>query len=148
MATPYPPLPVIDFDAPPPGAPEPSSAPTGAETSRCDVCDEPIAGEPAGEGVYLWSRGGELVYEPAPLCEQCALAVHATALADLESDDEEEGLAAAGACVAPRVAHLSGNDATGDGLARRARHLVRARASLLIMVRPGRCGREAARGPR
>lgn len=97
MATPYPPLPIIDFDAPPPGAPSDddlgpaSPAALGPDALRCDACEAPIAGEPAGEGVYLWSRGGELIYEPAPLCERCAFAINASALADLGPDEEEEG---------------------------------------------------------
>lgn len=99
MATPYPPLPIVDFSAPPPRADadaafdpaSPSPTSTTAETVLCDSCDTPIVGEPAGEGVYLWSRGGELIYEPAPLCERCALALNASALADLGPEEEEEG---------------------------------------------------------
>ncbi|HEU4409196.1 MAG TPA: hypothetical protein VFS43_28315 [Polyangiaceae bacterium] len=87
MATPYPPYFLVDPDAPPPGSGAPCAPPP---ETRCDACDTPIEGEPAGEGVYLWSRGGELVYEPAPLCEGCALAVSASANADA-GDEEEEG---------------------------------------------------------
>lgn len=91
MATPYPPLLISDPNAPPPGAEGPCIDPT-AETTRCDACDAPITGEPAGEGLYLWSRGGELIYEPAPLCENCALAVSASANADAGAEEEEDGL--------------------------------------------------------
>ncbi len=89
MATPYPPLPVFDFSGPPPGAAAPSDRPAPAEAPRCDACDTPIEGEPAGEGVYLWSRGGELIYEPAPLCEGCAIALNASALAEFGPEEEE-----------------------------------------------------------
>jgi hypothetical protein len=87
MATPYPPFLIIDPDAPPPAA----EAPRDGAATLCDACDTPIEGEPAGEGLYLWSRGGELIYEPAPLCEGCALAVNASANADAGAEEEEEG---------------------------------------------------------
>jgi hypothetical protein len=90
MATPYPPLPIFDLNAPPVGAEMPADGQaSGAASVRCDVCDEPIAGEPAGEGLYLWSRGGELIYEPAPLCEGCALAVNVRAGSDADIEEEE-----------------------------------------------------------
>jgi hypothetical protein len=60
-------------------------------TPRCDVCDRLIPGPPAGEGVYLWARGDEARYEPAPLCDTCATAIGIAALRRFEEDEEEGG---------------------------------------------------------
>jgi hypothetical protein len=58
----------------------------------CDVCDEPIEGEPAGSGLYVWSRGEDAprIEEP-PLCEACATAIGVTALRTWDDEEEEEG---------------------------------------------------------
>lgn len=58
----------------------------------CDACDQPIEGEPAGSGLYFWSRGEEepRIEEP-PLCESCATAIGVTALRLWDSEEEEEG---------------------------------------------------------
>ncbi|MCS6901580.1 MAG: hypothetical protein RMJ98_18240 [Myxococcales bacterium] len=57
---------------------------------RCDVCDQLIPGPPAGEGLYLWTRGDERRYEPAPLCEECATAIGIASLRRM-AEEEEEG---------------------------------------------------------
>jgi hypothetical protein len=56
---------------------------------RCDVCDEAIAGEPAGRGLYMWARGGELHFEEPALCSQCAVAIGVTALSTWSVEEEE-----------------------------------------------------------
>lgn len=58
----------------------------------CDACDRPIEGEPAGSGLYLWSRGDDdLRFEEPPLCESCATAIGVTALRLWDSEEEEDG---------------------------------------------------------
>jgi hypothetical protein len=57
---------------------------------ECDACGGVIAGEPAGKGLYIWTRGEEVRYEEPPLCARCATAIGITALA-LFSMEEEEG---------------------------------------------------------
>ena len=56
----------------------------------CDACGEPIVGEPAGLGVYLWTRGDEVRSEDAPLCAACATAIGMTALGVIEDDGADE----------------------------------------------------------
>jgi hypothetical protein len=59
---------------------------------RCDACDGEIEGEPAGSGLYLWTRGDDDVrFEEPPLCEGCATAIGTTALRRWDEEDEEEG---------------------------------------------------------
>jgi hypothetical protein len=62
------------------------------EPVRCDACDQPIEGEPAGHGLYFWSRGEDAprVEEP-PLCQNCATAIGLTALRVWDTEEEEEG---------------------------------------------------------
>jgi hypothetical protein len=55
----------------------------------CEACDAPIDGEPAGSGLYFWSRDGELRFEEPALCEDCGFAIVATALRRFEIDEEE-----------------------------------------------------------
>jgi hypothetical protein len=55
----------------------------------CDACDEPIVGEPAGSGLYLWTRGDEIRFEEPPLCASCATAIGVTALAQWSVEEEE-----------------------------------------------------------
>lgn len=57
---------------------------------RCDACDEIIEGEPAGSGLYMWTRGDEVRFEEPPLCAKCATAIGVTALS-LWNAEEEEG---------------------------------------------------------
>jgi hypothetical protein len=58
----------------------------------CDACDQPIEGEPAGSGLYLWSRGeDDPRFEEPPLCEACATAIGITALRLWDTEEEEEG---------------------------------------------------------
>jgi len=56
---------------------------------RCDVCDEPIDGEPTGRGLYMWTRGDEVRFEEPALCPQCATAIGVTALAAWTVEEEE-----------------------------------------------------------
>jgi hypothetical protein len=78
------------------------------EPPTCDVCGAPIPAEddgdldenadvsadankwaPAGRGLYVWSRGGETVYEEPPLCGSCSTAIGMSALARWEIEEEE-----------------------------------------------------------
>jgi hypothetical protein len=67
------------------------------EAPRCDVCGEPVVSAddddegvaPTGRGVYLWSRGGERVYEQVPLCGSCSTAIGVSALMRWEIEEEE-----------------------------------------------------------
>ena len=56
----------------------------------CHACDTLIEGEPAGSGLYVFVRGGEVHYEEPPLCERCSLAIGVTALVRW-AEEEEEG---------------------------------------------------------
>lgn len=57
----------------------------------CDVCGRAFVGEPAGSGLYIWARAGEIRYEEPPLCEECAEKVTLGALLAWEREEEEEG---------------------------------------------------------
>jgi hypothetical protein len=57
----------------------------------CDACGEPIVGDPAGSGLYVWVRSGELRYEEPPLCEACAVAIGLSAQLHVDDEDDEEG---------------------------------------------------------
>lgn len=59
------------------------------ELLRCDACDGPIEGEPAGRGLLLFPRGDEVLREEPPLCERCALAIGMTALMRWEMEEED-----------------------------------------------------------
>ncbi len=65
-------------------------AESGATELRCDQCDELIEGEPAGRGLYIWTRGGEARFEEPALCDRCATGIGVTALA-VWSVEEDEG---------------------------------------------------------
>jgi hypothetical protein len=54
----------------------------------CDVCDKRIEGEPAGSGLYVWTRGDEVRYEEPPLCDKCANAIGLAALASWELEED------------------------------------------------------------
>ena len=56
---------------------------------RCDACNEPIEGEPAGRGLYMWTRGDEVRFEEPALCDRCATAIGVTALAAWSVEEEE-----------------------------------------------------------
>jgi len=56
---------------------------------RCDACSELIEGEPAGRGLYVWTRGDEVRYEEPPLCARCATAIGITALTTWSVEEEE-----------------------------------------------------------
>ena len=64
------------------------SAAVAAEV-RCDVCDVAIEGEPAGRGLYMWTRGDEVRFEEPALCGDCATAIGVTALAQWDMEEEE-----------------------------------------------------------
>lgn len=73
-----------------------ASAPPAAGTRHgsryeCDGCGQWFDGEPAGAGLFLWTRGEEVRYEEPPLCETCASEITVGALVKWESEDEEEG---------------------------------------------------------
>ena len=61
----------------------------GAKELRCDACDSPIEGEPAGRGLYMWTRGEEVRFEEPALCADCATAIGVTALAQWDIEEEE-----------------------------------------------------------
>ncbi|MGK4007717.1 hypothetical protein WMF31_34185 [Sorangium sp. So ce1036] len=64
-------------------------AASGSTELRCDVCDSAIDGEPAGRGLYMWSRGDELRFEEPALCGGCAVAIGMTALSAWNAEEEE-----------------------------------------------------------
>jgi predicted RNA-binding Zn-ribbon protein involved in translation (DUF1610 family) len=57
----------------------------------CDACGKWFEGEPAGAGLFLWTRGDEVRYEEPPLCETCATEITVGALLKWEAEGEEEG---------------------------------------------------------
>ena len=57
----------------------------------CDMCGEHFEGEPAGSGLFLWTRGEERRIEEPPLCETCAQNVTLDALTRWDVEEEEEG---------------------------------------------------------
>ena len=87
------PPPLVSRDRPPP---QPQDVPESAESRpvrgyECDCCGERFDGEPAGSGLFIWSRGEEIRYEEPPLCESCASKVTLGALLRWEDEEEEEG---------------------------------------------------------
>jgi hypothetical protein len=68
---------------PPAAAPDPGY--------ECDMCGQHFEGEPAGSGLFLWTRGDELRFEEPPLCEACAQNVTLDALTRWVVEEEEEG---------------------------------------------------------
>lgn len=61
----------------------------GSTELRCDVCDDVIEGEPAGRGLYMWTRGDEIRFEEPVLCARCSTAIGVTALAAWNVEEEE-----------------------------------------------------------
>jgi hypothetical protein len=45
------------------------------KSSQCDICGEQFEGEPAGRGLYLWTRGDEVRFEEPVLCPKCSPAI-------------------------------------------------------------------------
>jgi hypothetical protein len=60
------------------------------EALRCDACGKTIEGEPAGVGLYVWTRGDEVRYEEPPLCSQCANAIGLAAVAQWDIGEDED----------------------------------------------------------
>ncbi|WP_155798405.1 hypothetical protein [Sorangium cellulosum] len=79
----------ISIDAVADNALRARQATSGATELRCDVCDTAIEGEPAGRGLYMWSRGEELRFEEPALCGGCAVAIGMTALSAWNVEEEE-----------------------------------------------------------
>jgi hypothetical protein len=79
MASRFPPIPTIPVDVD-----------TKPETFECDSCGKRIEGEPAGHGLYVWTRGEEVRYEEPPLCQACANAIGLAALAQWELEEDGE----------------------------------------------------------
>ena len=84
--------------SPPPTAltaPSASSAGQGPQQGQgkvfeCDACGKSVEGEPAGCGLYVWTRGDETRYEEPPLCASCANAIGLAALAQWELEEDGE----------------------------------------------------------
>ena len=74
----------------PPLSPVSLDVDTKPDCFECDSCSKRIEGQPAGHGLYLWTRGEEVRYEEPPLCANCANAIGLAALAlwELEEDGE------------------------------------------------------------
>lgn len=68
----------------------PDTKPNVAETFECDACGKIVEGEPAGHGLYVWTRGDETRYEEPPLCSSCANAIGLAALAQWELEEDGE----------------------------------------------------------
>jgi len=50
-------------------------APEEQTARECDICGQPIEGEPAGAGLLVWSREGEVRADEPPLCACCATVI-------------------------------------------------------------------------
>jgi hypothetical protein len=57
----------------------------------CDGCGQHFDGEPAGSGLFMWTRGDEVRFEEPPLCQECAQNVTLDALTRWGVEEEEEG---------------------------------------------------------
>jgi hypothetical protein len=82
------PKPIIHAFHTPDVQPAAAPSPPGFE---CDMCGQHFDCEPAGSGLFLWTRGDELRIEEPPLCELCAQNVTLDALTRFEVEEEEEG---------------------------------------------------------
>jgi hypothetical protein len=78
---------IVELNEPETVAP-PAAEPSGFE---CDMCGQHFDGEPAGAGLFMWTRGDEVRFEEPPLCEGCAENVTLDALTRFEVEEEEEG---------------------------------------------------------
>jgi hypothetical protein len=65
--------------------------PVPAPGYDCDSCGQHFEGEPAGSGLFMWTRGDEVRFEEPPLCEECAQNVTLDALTRWDVEEEEEG---------------------------------------------------------
>ena len=72
--------------------------PRAPGAGRCDVCAESIPDDdddvfagtaPAGSGLFLSIRGGEVHYDEPPLCASCGTAIGVMALAQWDIEEEE-----------------------------------------------------------
>ena len=64
----------------------------GSDEPRCDACGAPLADEDEElrtSGLYVWVRGGRVVYEEPPLCVACGTAISMSAMARWEIEEEE-----------------------------------------------------------
>lgn len=62
----------------------------GSTGLHCDMCGDPIEGEPAGHGLLLWRRGDDMRLDEEPaLCVRCSTAIGVTALAAWNVEEEE-----------------------------------------------------------
>jgi hypothetical protein len=77
---------IHEFDTP-----DVAPAPPPAQSFECDMCGQTFDGEPAGSGLFLWTRGEEVRFEEPPLCQDCAENVTLDALTRWEVEEEEEG---------------------------------------------------------
>jgi hypothetical protein len=63
------------------------------EEPACDVCGTKVdladEDDTLGSGLYIWSRGGNVVYDEPPLCASCGTAISLRALARWEIEEEE-----------------------------------------------------------
>lgn len=71
--------------------PDVAPATPPARSYDCDMCGLRFEGDPAGSGLFLWTRGDELRVEEPPLCQDCAENVTQGALTRWEVEEEEEG---------------------------------------------------------
>lgn len=61
-----------------------------ATARQAGEADDDDAGLPAGSGLLVFSRFGEVHYEEPPLCARCSVAIGVTALVRW-AEEEEEG---------------------------------------------------------
>ena len=64
--------------------------------AKCDVCGKEICPSEAlaedsatGHGIYMSTRGDEVRFEKAPLCDECSIAIGVTALMQWSFEEEE-----------------------------------------------------------
>ena len=57
----------------------------------CDGCGQQFDGEPAGSGLFMWTRGDEVRFEEPPLCQECSQNATLDALTRWDVEEEEEG---------------------------------------------------------
>jgi len=62
----------------------------------CDVCGDRLPEDEddpetalTGSGLYIWSHGGQVVYEEPPLCAACGTAIGMSALARWGFEEDE-----------------------------------------------------------